>query len=140
MSRLFLGNSHYKKKFVGGFSVIIDQCLPLAFYMEFDPIYLLGCDCDYSLNSTTSKFSKAYFCDPKSVSLDYLESLYQSIKLPDQFNQSGKIISSYRTVRTYCDAHGKRILNAGYGGKLDVFECINFLSLFIELPRNNYHP
>lgn len=45
-----------------GYSVIVDFCLPIAFFMGFKQVILLGCDCDYKLHSQ-SNFSKSYFYD-----------------------------------------------------------------------------
>ncbi|MGD9211779.1 MAG: DUF115 domain-containing protein [Desulfobacteraceae bacterium] len=119
-----------EKKLCWGYSVVIDQCIPLAIYMGFNPIYLIGCDCDYRLKNNSSDFTNSYFYNPKLVSPKYLRSLYQSQKLPDQFNQSGKTVASYKTVKNFCLLSGIDIKNAGSGGKLEVFERILFSSLF----------
>lgn len=118
------------RKLCWGYSVIIDQCLPLAIYMGFSPIYLLGCDCNYNIDPEKPDFTSAYFYNPKTVSEKYLESLFHSSRLPDQFNLSGKIIASYRTVKDYCDTHQIGVYNAGIGGDLKVFERVDFSSLF----------
>lgn len=117
-------------KLCWGYSVIIDQCLPVAIYMGFDPIYLLGCDCDYQIDPDRPDFNNAFFYHPEKISEEYMESLLDSIRLPDQFNLSGKIIRSYQTVKNYCNIHGTHIYNAGVGGKLDVFKRVNYKGLF----------
>ncbi|WP_419663665.1 conserved uncharacterized protein, DUF115 [Desulfosarcina variabilis str. Montpellier] len=121
-----------EKKLCWGYSVVIDQCLPIAIYLGFNPIYLIGCDCDYGLDRETDDFKNAYFYNPDTISPEYLASLRSSRKLPDQFNQSGKIISSYKTVGSYCSANGIEVYNAGVGGKLEVFKRVQFSSLFME--------
>ncbi|MBT6503190.1 MAG: hypothetical protein HOK67_25140 [Deltaproteobacteria bacterium] len=118
------------RKLCWGYSVVIDQCLPLAIYMGFNPIYLLGCDCDYNLNPAKPDFTNSFFYNPKTVSGEYLTSLYHSSQVPDEFNLSGKIIDSYQVVKRYCDTHSIHIFNAGAGGKLNVFERVAYPTLF----------
>lgn len=129
----FINLNHSRRVFDGDFSfdipnhtcwgrtVIIDFCLPLAFYFGFKEVFLLGCDCDYG----TGKFpdySKSYFYD---TGLD-------NRRLP-AFNTNewvDDVISSYEVVKKVFEAHGRKIYNAGFGGKLEVFERVDYDDLF----------
>jgi hypothetical protein len=105
-----------------GNTLIIDFCLPLAFYMGFSKIYLLGCDCDYKLDEAED-LSKGYFYNiprvPDQQSLeDHGEPWYE------------KVTTSYSVAREVFEANGRKIYNAGFGGKLEIFERVNYDSLF----------
>lgn len=82
--------------------------IEIATYMGFKEIYLLGCDCDYS-------GPKKHFADFDLSSNDHPES---------------RMIAAYKKAKEYADSHGIKIYNATRGGKLEVFERVDFDSLF----------
>ena len=96
-----------------GDTVIIDFCLPLAFYMGFSQIYLLGCDMDYRLDEVPD-FSRSFFYDVRKAPRE------RSIPRYDY------IIASYEVAKDIFERHGCRIYNAGIGRKLGVFERVDF--------------
>lgn len=97
--------------------------IQLAIYMGFQEIYLIGVDFNYSTyldaegNIRHQDGVKDYFDGKKyeASCMNYAPTLY-----------------AYKTARTYCDAHGITIKNATRGGKLEVFERVDFDSLFIQ--------
>jgi hypothetical protein len=105
-----------------GDTVIIDFCLPLVFYMGFIEIYLLGCDCDYGLDNDDS-YKNAYFYNIEDDKTDRQTSDYLRRYW---FNN---VISSYKVAKKAFEGNGRNIYNAGIGGKLDVFERVNFDSI-----------
>lgn len=91
-------------------STAVYTILQLAVYMGFKEIYLLGCDCDYS-------GSKKHF-----------ESEKYEKNVPNDVEQ--KMIIAYKAAKAYADTHNIKIYNATRGGKLEVFERVDFDSLF----------
>ena len=81
--------------------------MQLAVYMGFKEIYLLGCDCNYS---GEKRHFKEY-----NIPLRYSASTLER-----------KMIRGYQVAREYCDAYGVKIYNATRGGKLEVFERVDF--------------
>jgi len=109
-----------------GWTVIIDMCLPIAFYLGFSTIYLLGCDCDYRLDEAED-FSKSFFYDVLSMPIRAREEMYKSkARQGKEFGHQKQILASYQVVKRYFENHGRRIYNAGHDGKLNVFERINY--------------
>ena len=97
-----------------GHTVIVDLCLPLAYYMGFREVYLLGCDCDYRLDDAPD-FSDAYFYDIGKQTLppdspEYLTGAWRD-----------RAFASYETLKRAFAAGGGAIYNATAGGKLEVF-------------------
>jgi hypothetical protein len=103
-------------------------CLQLAYHMGFDEVYLIGFDHSYSIpeqairegnviTSTTedpNHFNSEYFGKGKrwhNPMLDRME-------------------KSYIVARRMYEAENRTIINASSGGKLEVFDRIEFLSLF----------
>lgn len=102
-----------------GDSVIIDFCLPLAFYMGFSEIYLLGCETDYALDKTTD-YSEGYFYDVNKVTAPRQSREYHSN------NWYYNVITSYEVADRFFRANGRRIYNATIGGKLEVFPRVKY--------------
>lgn len=90
------------------------SCLQFAAYMGFTEIYLLGVDFSYNKIGTVGNhfYNKE---DSKNFSFE------------PEMN-----LKSYQVAREYADAHGIKIYNATRGGKLEVFERVDFDSLFEE--------
>ena len=136
-SGLFHGNSIYYLNYIGipiwktgrmnldiskevytGDSVIIDFCLPLAFYMGFSEIYLVGCDMDYGLDQAED-FSRGYFYDARLTTASR-----QTVKyLKKEWYEN--VIASYMVARRIFEQEGRKIYNATLGGKLEVFERVD---------------
>lgn len=105
--------------FWGGTS-IYDLGLQISAYMGVKEIYLLGCDNSFSANVTDSEnhFIKDYFKDSEKES-------YENVK-----NTVTESVKAYEKAEDYSRKHGFRIYNATRGGKLEVFERVNFDDLF----------
>ena len=102
------------------FTVIIDLCLQLALYMGFSEVYLLGCDCDVFDKQTDSEDS-------------HFHSSYPDRRFPIQRDTTkwfDNVVKSYATAKEVFERHGRKIYNAGVGGKLEVFERVNYDELF----------
>lgn len=86
-------------------SVIIDYCIPLAIYMGFNPIYLIGCD------QENHNFARHF--DGNKIPLSGMSTPWHII------NQS------FETVKRYADINNIKIYNATKGGCLEVFERVD---------------
>lgn len=105
-----------------GGSTITYMCLQMAIYMGFKEIYLLGIDHNYS------------------IMIDENGQMVKQENLQDHFSKNDQIENiphldnstlAYKAARQYADSHGIKIYNATRGGKLEVFERIDF-DRFIE--------
>ena len=100
-------------------------CINIAAYMGFKEIYLIGVDHNYQVTinedgeKTFDPNAKDYFCD------DYDDDI-KDIVVHDMRQNT----IAYRKAKKYCDAHGIHVFNATRGGKLEVFERVDFDSLF----------
>ena len=99
-----------------GYTVIITYCLPLAKWLGFKEIYLLGVDSNYGISSPSDP--KQYFYDSKlhTSSTSKFESL-DRIWAPE-----GPVFQNYEIVRRQFESDGVRIMNLTPGGRLDVFD------------------
>jgi hypothetical protein len=96
-----------------GYTVVYEGCLQLAVYMGFKEIYLIGVDnCNYGKDDCGHYFA-GYRTGGQKECL-----------------QLDKTTRAYQSAKAYADAHGIKIYNATRGGKLEVFERVDFDSLF----------
>ncbi|BCC32333.1 TPA: 6-hydroxymethylpterin diphosphokinase MptE-like protein [Bacillus cereus] len=102
---------HFTKFSDDAFSVIYDgftitySLMQLAVYMGFKEIYLLGVDCNYTEKG-------------KNYLKDYITQT--------DFNAGYLMAQSYKVAQEYAEKNGVKIYNASRGGKLEVFERVNF--------------
>ena len=96
-------------------NTVIYDCLQFAVYMGFKEIYLIGTDCNYQNQGGEGDY--------------FIKDYNDSTKHPSNF-LADKVFIAYRKAREYADAHGIKIYNATRGGKLEVFERVDFDSLF----------
>lgn len=109
------------KYFSRGYTVTFDA-IQLAIYMGFKEIYLLGVDFNYALMTDkkgrierVNGVKASHFNENKPTAsfLNYFSTLY-----------------AYEAAEKYCKEHGIKICNATRGGKLEVFERVDFDNLF----------
>lgn len=114
------------------------SCLQLAHYLGFKEIYVIGVDADYAIPTD------AKYVGETSVGEIDMESDDANHFHPDYFGKGfrwhdpnvDKMLLSYEEARRVTDEVGVgRIFNAGVGGKLEVFERVDFDSLFVEKDR-----
>ena len=86
-------------------------CIQIAVYLGLKEIYLLGVDCDYTVGSVSNHF----YAEDK----------------PDMTERSmAEMTLAFQAAHQYADAHGIKICNANRGGNLEIFERVDFDSLF----------
>jgi len=102
-------------------------CMQIAIYMGFSQIYLIGVDHNYYKtididgNVVIDPTVRDYFCD------DYDNDIINEV-----VHNMGDNTRAYIDAKSYCDFHKKNtIYNSTRGGKLEVFERVDFDSLFI---------
>lgn len=113
-SRLFQQDVRGGVRVIG---TVMYSVLQLAVYMGFNPIYLIGCDTEFSRSAET--VSANYF-DP-----DYIQKFKRIAMLDVEMS-----IYSYEIARAACDSLGVQIYNATIGGKLEVFPRVDYSTLF----------
>jgi hypothetical protein len=103
--------SDFSEKVYAGATVVY-ACIQLAVYMGIKNIYLLGCDFSFS-NNLKGAENHCYGRESVFYNFDFEGTL-----------------RGYECAKKYADEHGIKIYNATRGGKLEVFERVDFDSLF----------
>jgi hypothetical protein len=103
-------------------STVTYLAIQLAYYMGCDPIYLIGVDFDYAVPD--------YATGPEITSLEADPNHFH----PDYFGPGKRwhhprldlVEKAYVEARRFIEGQGRRIYNAGVGGKLSIFERVNY--------------
>jgi len=106
----FQVNLHTGPVYIGR-TVVYDVCLQVCYYMGFSEVYLVGLDCDYS---------GVHHFDGSRAACIY-------------FGAAGEWrqpFAAFRLARNAFEADGRKIYNATKGGKLEIFERVDYESLF----------
>lgn len=85
------------KGIYGGMVVL--QCLQIAYYMGFDEVYLVGCDCSFK------------------DGVHYDNSIYAPI-----INKWDSVFQRYEIYKKEYEKDNRKIINCTVGGELEVFE------------------
>lgn len=110
-----LFSTHADKCVYAG-STVTYICMQMAVYMGFQEIYLLGVDFNYSKDLYHQRNHFEGYDKDKEIRLNDV--------YPEKMEQA------YESAKRFADSHGIYIYNATRGGKLEVFERVDFDSLF----------
>lgn len=110
---------------INAYPTVVFANFQLAVYMGYSKIYLLGVDHDWVYTLDTKKTvsiddsNRHFYANEKIDSK--LENNPFDVKTAD---------AAYKVTKEYCDAHNIQIYNATRGGKLEIFERVDFDNLF----------
>jgi hypothetical protein len=107
-------------------STVIYTMIQWAIYLGSKEIYLLGVD--FSFDVPTDQKGKQEIVSEGEV--NHFHKDYRQVG--EKWNKPNLDIQkeSFLTAKAYVDAHGIKIVNVTEGSKLDVFEKVDFLTLF----------
>lgn len=116
-------------------STVTYDSLQLAAYLGAKEIYLLGMDHSFTndLVAEENHFIKNYMSDEER---ERFKKRYKNIYGANLF-ETDNINRAYETAELYSRKHGFRIYNATRGGKLEIFERVDFDSLFDNAPADS---
>ena len=119
-------------KYVTWVHTVTVTSIELAIYMGFKEIYLLGVDHSYA--KKVDRSGKVY--DDPTVKSSYFEGMKDFQGKPDKGSVMFQYIESsnysYELAKKFAQEKDVKIYNATRGGKLEIFERVNFDSLFVE--------
>jgi hypothetical protein len=106
--------------------------MQLAFHMGFDEVILIGVDHNYTTTGKPNTTITSEGDDPNHFSGQYFGKGFRW-QLPDL--ETSEI--AYRMARKAYENAGRRIMDATVGGKLTIFEKIDYNQLFRDGPDTN---
>lgn len=107
--------------------------LQMLYYLGFEEIYLVGVDQNYVLHETAKKTSgirieSQHDDDPNHFDPRYFgkgKRYHQPVKATQL-----RMIRAFKKAKEVAERRGISVKNAGIGGKLEVFDRVDFTSLF----------
>lgn len=118
-NRRICGGEEFSQGYMCGYSVIV-ACLYLAMYMGFSAIYLIGADMNYS---NTFSDPNNHFYGDKDMKGRNSNKVYSPFYMDT-------VIENCEYILKLANKKGIDIYNATRGGRLEVFERVDFESLF----------
>lgn len=112
-------------KYIANSATVVYTAIQFAVYMGIREIYLLGVDHHFHISQNANGEIVV-----DSTAKDYFMEAYNKDKEQLYIPNPDKSTYTYIVARQYADAHGVKIYNATRGGKLEVFERVDFDSLF----------
>ncbi|EKE75365.1 6-hydroxymethylpterin diphosphokinase MptE-like protein [Gallaecimonas xiamenensis] len=102
--------------------------LQLAHYLGFSEVYLIGMDFNYEIPKSAVVNGKEILSTEDDCNHFHPEYFGKGKTWHDP--QLDKVLNSYKMMKIVYEASNRRIFNATVGGKLEVFERVDFDSLF----------
>jgi len=102
--------------------------MQLAFYMGFSEVYLIGMDFSYAIRESDEKRGATLITHDEDVNHFH----------PDYFGKGKKwhdpkvhnVAKNYEFAKVVYEDNGRKIYNATIGGKLEIFDRVDYNSLF----------
>lgn len=110
-----------------GQSVTIMQ-LQLAYHLGFSQVYLIGMDFSYDLPKSTVVDGVNYTSQEDDVNHFHPDYFGKGKKWHDP--KLDRVMMCYEKCKTEFEADGRKIYNATVGGKLELFDRVDYTSLF----------
>ena len=115
------------KRLYCGQSVTIVN-LQIAYYLGFTEVYLIGMDFSYDQRPDDVKIGNKIISGGDDLNHFHKEyfgkgKIWHDPKLHN-------VLKSYKSAKVNFEKDGRNIYNATYGGKLEIFDRVNYNSLF----------
>jgi uncharacterized Rossmann fold enzyme len=106
-------------------ATVTNVCLQLAYHLGFSEAILIGVDHSFATKGTPNTTVESKGDDPNHFSAAYFGKGFRW-QLPDL--ETSEV--AYAMARKAYEADGRKVLDATIGGKLDIFEKVDYESLF----------
>lgn len=116
------------KVYVGGSVTYL--CMQLAYFMGFKEVYLIGFDHSYNIPKDAVIYDNNLSILSVSDDLSHFSKDYFGKGKRWHNPQVDRMEKAYRKAKVYFDNDGRKIYNATRGGKLEVFERVDYDTLF----------
>lgn len=102
--------------------------LQLAYYLGFTEVYLIGMDFSYNIPDTAKVDGNVIESTEDDVNHFHPEYFGKGKKWHDP--KLHNVLKSYKMAKLMYEIDGRKIINATKGGKLEVFDRVDYNSLF----------
>ena len=121
-----------------GCGSVTGSAIQIAFYMGFSPIYLIGCDLGYKVGATVKqegpdKFgtgTRLYLTSTEDDDASHFDKRYFGKDRRWHDPHVERMIEGHKQCKEGIERAGGRIFNATIGGELEVYERVDFTTLF----------
>jgi len=108
-------------------SVLLNMCVPIAYYLGFSDLYLVGCDCDY-YRETWEK-EPEHFYEREEHRKVVVRTPAEFERFKKRWGPDGYVMHNYGVVKEHFERGGRTIYNATEGGRLEMFPKVTLNSI-----------
>ncbi len=116
-----------------GAQTVAIAALQVLMYLGFEEIYLLGIDQNYTLHTTVKELDGRKIQSQNDDDPNHFDPRYfgkgRKYHQPDKW-ATDRMMQGFRVAKENADKAGIKIINAGVGGQLEVYERIPIENLF----------
>lgn len=120
--------SHNMLRTVGVGGSVTFICLQLAYYLGFDKVYMIGFDHSYSIPKDASVVDKVI--ESKSDDVNHFSAAYFGKGYRWHDPRVDRMELGFTVAKEAFEKDGREVYNATKGGKLEVFERVDYDTLF----------
>lgn len=102
--------------------------LQLAFFMGFTEVFLIGMDFNYEIPSSHQRTGDVLLSDTDDLNHFHKDYFGKGKTWKDP--KLDRVLMNYKMAKLVFECAGRKIFNATIGGKLEVFERVNYEGLF----------
>lgn len=119
-------------RWVSQVNTVTIASLQLAVYLGFNPIYLIGCDTNYTVPSTATvdERNRDWLTSTEDDDPNHFDPRYFGAGSKWHDPHVERMIQHYEHAKRVCDSLGVHVYNATMGGSLEVFPRADYRSLF----------
>ena len=99
----------------------MNVALQLAYYMEYDEVYIIGCDSNWKTATNTTQ--------TKEGDINHFHKDYHA-HIGDGNREFSRMNTTHLTAKKFYDLADIKIMNAGINSAINAYEKINYESLF----------
>lgn len=100
----------------------MNVALQLAYYMEYDEVYLIGIDSNWKTATNT--------LNTKEGDINHFHPDYHA-HIGDGSREFWRMNTTHKTAKKFFDEKGTKIMNAGVNSAIDAYDKIKFEDLFV---------
>lgn len=115
---------------------ITNVAIQILVYLGFKEIYLVGVDLDYQVQKSTDNLDNRHLRAESDDDPNHFDPRYFGTGRKYHIPRMEETLEKFKEAKKFCSQNNVAVFNATVGGKLEVFQRVNFRDLFTYSKNN----